>query len=451
MINQFNASLWGDEAFSAVLSKNTPLNIVKIIIKDTSPPLYNLTLHFWYKIFGLSETSIRLLSFSYYTLAIIFIYYIGKLVWNKKTGFIAALLSFLNPFFFIYAFEGRMYSTLALGVTASTYFFLKILHGKNKNLDILAYALSIDWALYSHHFAIFSLIPQIIWTAIEFLKRNKKTSVKIIKGMVLAALLYTPWLYPLYKQATMVASGFWLGKPTLVDLKNLIYEYLSEGIKNPKTQIPFINKELGRIALYLVIITFVIRRWHKNLEKSFFFVCWFFLPIITVWLLSQKMQSIFFNRYLLYTIPAAMILIASNRRKVTNLLIVLIIVSFSIIDINYFIHPTKRPFKDLANYIKSEKKEDTFIINWNSSAHHLWESKFYGINAPIYNPGKELPYYVGTAQMKNEDIIKEIPHNFKKIAAITSGSIEEVKINNYKTTSYQAFGDLKIVWLEKTN
>lgn len=53
--------------------------------------------------------------------------------------------------------------------------------------------------------------------------------------------------------------------------------------------------------------------------------------------------------------------------------------------------------------------------------------------------------------MKNEDIIKEIPHNFKKIAAITSGSIEEVKINNYKTTSYQAFGDLKIVWLEKTN
>lgn len=451
MINQFNASLWGDEAFSAVLSKNTPLNIVKIIIKDTSPPLYNLTLHFWYKIFGLSETSIRLLSFSYYTLAIIFIYYIGKLVWNKKTGFIAALLSFLNPFFFIYAFEGRMYSTLALGVTASTYFFLKILHGKNKNLDILAYALSIDWALYSHHFAIFSLIPQIIWTAIEFLKRNKKTSVKIIKGMVLAALLYTPWLYPLYKQTTMVASGFWLGKPTLVDLKNLIYEYLSEGIKNPKTQIPFINKELGRIALYLVIITFVIRRWHKNLEKSFFFVCWFFLPIITVWLLSQKMQSIFFNRYLLYTIPAAMILIASNRRKVTNLLIVLIIVSFSIIDINYFIHPTKRPFKDLANYIKSEKKEDTFIINWNSSAHHLWESKFYGINAPIYNPGKELPYYVGTAQMKNEDIIKEIPHNFKKIAAITSGSIEEVKINNYKTTSYQAFGDLKIVWLEKTN
>lgn len=293
MINQFNASLWGDEAFSAVLSKNTPLNIVKIIIKDTSPPLYNLTLHFWYKIFGLSETSIRLLSFSYYTLAIIFIYYIGKLVWNKKTGFIAALLSFLNPFFFIYAFEGRMYSTLALGVTASTYFFLKILHGKNKNLDILAYALSIDWALYSHHFAIFSLIPQIIWTAIEFLKRNKKTSVKIIKGMVLAALLYTPWLYPLYKQTTMVASGFWLGKPTLVDLKNLIYEYLSEGIKNPKTQIPFINKELGRIALYLVIITFVIRRWHKNLEKSFFFVCWFFLPIITVWLLSQKMQSIF--------------------------------------------------------------------------------------------------------------------------------------------------------------
>jgi len=120
MLNQFNASLWGDEAFSAVLSKNQPLEIIKIIIRDTSPPLYNLTLHFWYQIFGISEVSIRALSFTYFVVTILFVYLIAKLLWGKKTGIISAILTFLNPFFFTYAFEGRMYSILALGVTSST-------------------------------------------------------------------------------------------------------------------------------------------------------------------------------------------------------------------------------------------------------------------------------------------------------------------------------------------
>ncbi len=455
MTNQFNASLWGDEAFSAVLSTNSPTEIIKIIIRDTSPPLYNLTLHFWYKIFGVSEVSIRLLSFLYFVACLFFIYLIGKLIWDNKTGIVVALLSFLNPFFFTYAFEGRMYSILSLGVVASIYFFLKIISEKNKktkgDITIVAYTLSLDWALYSHHFAIFSIVPQVFWTFIEFLKGNKTGATRVIKGMILAALLYLPWIYPLYKQATMVASGFWLGKPTFVDLRNLIYEYLAEGIKNPSVKIPFINKELGNISLYMVIAAFLLRKWNIDIKKSLFFLSWFLVPIIVTWLVSQKMQSIFFNRYLLYTIPAAMILLGSNRRRVSNLILILIIICFVIIDFNYFIHPTKRPFRELSSYLKSETKQETFLINWNSSAHHLWESKFYGIDAPIYNPSGELPYYVGTAQMKSEDIIKEIPRNFQKIGAITSGPVEEVKIKNYKATSHKSFGDLKVVWLEKTN
>lgn len=455
MPNQFNASLWGDEAFSAVLSKNNPSDIIKIIIRDTSPPLYNLTLHFWYQIFGISEVSIRALSFTYFILTIIFVYLIGKLLWNKKTGLIAALVTFLNPFFFTYAFEGRMYSILSLGVSASMYFFLRIIKKEEKKQKekfpkwlIIAYALSVDWALYSHHFAVFAIFVQGIWMVFEFISGNRTGAKRVFKGLALAAIFYLPWIYPLYKQATMVASGFWLGKPNLIDLRNLIYEYLAEGIKNPDIKLPIIQKSLGQITLYLVFLTLILRKWHKSIKNTTFLISWFILPIIITWAVSQKMQSIFFNRYLLYTIPGFTLILASNRRKFSTLTLALIIIAFIIIDYNYFTHPTKRPFRELANYVKSSQNKEDFVINWNSSAHHLWESKFYGIDAPIYNPGKDLPYYVGTAQMTDKDIIKELPDK-KRIGVITSGPVEEVSIKNYSLESVNHFGELKFVWFKR--
>ena len=59
-MNQFTASLWGDEAFSAILSMKPIPEIISIIARDTSPPLYNLTEHIWFQIFGTSEIAVRI-------------------------------------------------------------------------------------------------------------------------------------------------------------------------------------------------------------------------------------------------------------------------------------------------------------------------------------------------------------------------------------------------------
>src|SRR5688572_4203836 len=129
--------------------------ILSIIARDTSPPLYNLTEHLAFKLFGTSEIVIRGLSFFYYLIAIFFVYKIAAHFWSRRTGLICALLTFFNPFFFIYAFEGRMYSILAMGVTASMYFFIK-----KRWLGHIIFTLI---ALYSHHFAIFALFIQALW------------------------------------------------------------------------------------------------------------------------------------------------------------------------------------------------------------------------------------------------------------------------------------------------
>jgi hypothetical protein len=329
-----------------------------------------------------------------------------------------------------------MYSLLALTVTASMYFFLK--------RNWVAYVVASVAALYTHHFAIFAIFVQGLWFLKEYFLGKKETAIPIFKSLLAIGILYLPWLIPLYNQTKMVGSGFWLGTPSLIDLRGLIYKFLAEGIPH----------SLAKPALYLTLGLVFLRRWGKDLEKSLFLLSWFLFPILATFVISQKFSSVFFDRYLLYTIPAAMLLLASNLRKISLPLAAGLVLFFLIIDTFYFTHPTKRPFKEFAAYVKEAQRGDDMLINWNSAAHHLWESKYYGIPAPIYTPGP-LPYYVGTALMAKEDIVSSLPsgreaRGINRIGAITSGPIEEVSIPGYTKSEAKEFGPLKIVWMLRT-
>jgi uncharacterized membrane protein len=432
MLIQFTASIWGDEGFSAILSMKSIPEILSIIARDTSPPLYNLTEHLVFNVFGNGEIVIRGLSFFYYLIAIFFVYKIAAYYWNRRTGVLAAALAFLNPFFFIYAFEGRMYSILAAAVTSSMYFFI--------TEQYLGYIFATTAALYSHHFSIFAIFIQGLWFLKKLVnKRERHEAFNIFKSFVVIGFLYLPWIIPLYNQTKMVAGGFWLGKPTLGDLRQLIYKYLAQGISHPYSQ----------YTLYVTFAILILRKWQKKVQSTFFLLLWFLGPILLTWLVSQKFQSIFYDRYLLYTIPAVAIVMVSNYRKISLILIALLLGMFATIDWQYFTHPTKLPFKELAAYVLEQKRGDDYLINWNSSAHHLWETKYYGIPAPIYIPGDgQLPYFVGTALMTPADISRSIPKGTYRIGVITSGSVDEVQIPLYTKSEVKEFGSLKIIWLQ---
>ncbi|MBN1169120.1 glycosyltransferase family 39 protein [Candidatus Woesebacteria bacterium] len=451
----FNQSIWGDEGFSAILSMKSLPQIIKIIATDTSPPLWNITEWIVFNTLGTDEVYIRGLSFLYFILTVFFVYKIGTLFYSKKTGFIVALLTFLNPFFFMYAFEGRMYSIMALGVTASMYFFLKIYY-RPKEISLLTkigYVFFTLWALYSHHFAFFAVFVQGLWWIKEMLFGKRITSKKVFKLFLITAIGYLPWLIPLYNQTKMVGGGFWLGTPDADALTNLISEYLALGNRSLSYTIPLLGVKFYDIVLYLVITTLAIRKWHRQIEKNIFLLLWFLGPILITYGVSQFFQSIFYNRYLLYTIPGAMIILGSGRRKyISTIPLFLTIVSFFVIDLHYFTHPKKLPFRQLGEYVSQTRQEGDITINWNSSAHHLWETKYYGFDSPIYIPeGGDLPYFVGTALMEERDILRSIPSNAKRVGVTTSGPIEEIELPGYteiKTARWEEKG-LKFLWLEK--
>lgn len=446
MQTQFNTSLWGDEGFSAILSMKSIPEIIRIIARDTSPPLWNISEHIVFQVFGADEVVIRGLSFSYFLLSVFFVYKIGNLLWSKRTGVLAAILTFLNPFFFIYAFEGRMYSILALGVTASMYFFIKIILNPNKIrlFNGVGYVMATLWAMYSHHFAIFGVFLQILWFLKEFFWGKRKLAISLLKLFIVVGIGYLPWLIPLYNQTRMVGSGFWLGTPTIYDLLAILGKYLGAGIPH----------SLRFVAPILTLSVILLRRWGKAQELDFFILSWFLLPIVTVWGISQFFQSIFFDRYLLYTIPGAMLICSSRARKLSGIFLGILLIIIVSIDSHYFTHPTKRPFRELASYVKETQQEGDFLINWNAASHHLWETKYYGIPAPIYLPERgELPFFVGTALMEEEDIIYEIPKNSVRVGVVTSGPVDEIVLPGYTEKEVKTFSptseggsDIKFIW-----
>lgn len=432
MPTAFNQSLWGDEAFSAILSMKSLPDLIKIISRDTSPPLWNLFEWVAFRLFGTGEIVIRSLSLIFYLTAAFFIYKIAVHYWNRKTALFALGLTLLNPFFFSYAFEGRMYSIMAAGVAASMYFFIK--------RKWVLYVIATLFALYTHHFAIFAIFVQGLWFLFEFFFGDRKAGVSMFKSFIAIGIGYVPWLLPLYNQAKMVGGGFWLGRPTLNDLGNLFSDYLGTGIKHP----------LAIYARDLTLVALALRVWTKDIKKSLFLVSWFVLPIILTWTISQKFSPIFYNRYLLYTIPAGMLILASNKRKYINYLLLVIMLLFAIIDWHYFTNPVKIPFRDLATYVKQTEVRGDFLINEDAGNHKLWESKYYGIPAPIYNPGAtELPFFVGTALMEKGDIVSTLPKDAKRLGIITYKNGSDIQFKGYAVLTEKRFGNLNFVWMRK--
>ena len=91
------------------------------------------------------------------------------------------------------------------------------------------------------------------------------------------------------------------------------------------------------------------------------------------------------------------------------------------------------------------------MINYNGKNHRLWESKYYGLEAPIYIPEGEPPLYVGTAQMVEGDKLRVLPDNPGRILVITSEKYEEVELDRPWVKYFQKeFGKLRVIYFRKS-
>lgn len=408
--------------------------MLSVVMKDTAPPLFYLVGYFWGQLFGYSEVALRSLSLLLMVLAAVFagltVYEIDK---DKTKGFLASGLAFFSPFLLTFAFEWRMYALLTFTVMASTYFFVA-----KKWLWYVIFALA---ALYTHHFAVFTVFGQGVWFLMsDFPFRKPKKWIGALKPFLWIVFGYSFWLYPMYIQIQRVkGGGFWLSVPTINDLADLLYRFATGGVA----------KNWRVLVSIMGIVLMASKEWGRVAKNWLGLLVIFSAPIFLSYLLSLVITPIFYDRYLLSSVVGSSVLMILGTKKKFVFVGLGLLLVYAFLSWRVFTNPTKRPFREFANYVKTEIRKDDFLLNWNGKAHHIWESKYYGIPAPIYTPNGPLPLYVGTAQMTKQDTIEELP-NRPRIGLIASEDPREIDLPGHEMSFLRQFGDLRFMWWTKT-
>ncbi len=208
-------SLWYDEGFSVHLATMSLREATAWTARDVAPPLYYYLLHFWLRLFGTSEAAARSLSALVGTLTIPAMYAVGRMLFGRLAGFLAAALVAASPLYIWYSQETRTYALLTfLGVVAA-WFLLKVLteqHARRRRWYWVGLLFAAAAASLSHMtgvllLAFFALAFLAGWAA--WVRRPKV----LAEGLAVAgtfALLHVPWILLAVRNLGMY-RGYWGG------------------------------------------------------------------------------------------------------------------------------------------------------------------------------------------------------------------------------------------------
>jgi mannosyltransferase len=149
-IGSWIPSFWGDEA-ATVVSAERPLSALwaELGRVDAVHGAYYLFMHFWIKLFGASELSVRLPSSIAVGVAVAGVVVLGTMLFSKRIAIIAAIVLVAIPRVNLDGVEGRSYaSTAAVAVWLTIFFVLLVRSRTPRRIVWVAYGLAIAFAIY---------------------------------------------------------------------------------------------------------------------------------------------------------------------------------------------------------------------------------------------------------------------------------------------------------------
>lgn len=402
-------SFWRDEAFSYFLAKKNIIEIIFLTAKDFNPPLYYFILHYWMKIFGSSEITLRSLSFIFFwaNIYVVFLFLNDVFKIKQRKAFLYLILFISNPLLLYYAFEARMYSMFAFLATLSYYAFFK----KNNRLYLLATIAG----LFTHYFMFLVVFSQLF-----FLIINKK-NINFVKSKIvfISLLVFSPWLIFFLSQNRFLNS-FWINKPHLKDglvLLGIIYTgneaafYSSGSIQKIQDNVIYFS-----LVLLVIIITGIYLYAKKLFKKNQSYFQLLFIWGIGISLavgLVSFIKPIYFPRYLIFTTVGLSLLIIFILEKLNIylravLFAILIVLTFSYqkIQIEY------RKKTDLRKALKeiqvlASKKDLIYTDDLD-----FFTAKYYLKNNEVFIYGKsfkDIPTYNGKILISEENVAIGLP------------------------------------------
>jgi mannosyltransferase len=300
---------WFDEAFSVEVARLTWPNFLHLLWwREANMSLYYMLLRVWLH-FGQSPYFIRSLSVLIATLTLPAIYWLGRLLFDRRVALIAAALFTFNAYDVRYSQEARSYSLFVLLATASSGLLVASLAEPSRGRRRGYIAASV-LAAYSHFYALLLIAAH--WLALKLTRRPQIA--EDLPGSPLRRAWWTIGLLVLPLLAFVAKTGAgpirWIHRPRLRDLVEF-FEHLCGSDHWPLA--------LLYVAACTVAASSVRQRlWKRDPSRDVwrlqFLLIWFFFPIVLTALLSFA-RPVFLGRYMIFCLPPLLILAAAGLER----------------------------------------------------------------------------------------------------------------------------------------
>ncbi|MBP7808760.1 MAG: glycosyltransferase family 39 protein [Bacteroidia bacterium] len=384
-----------DEPFSIYHAQGSFSDIVKYLKPTNNPPLFELILRVWIKLFGISAFSVRFLPMIFGSLAVIFIYKIGLRSFSFWVGVSAALLYSFSTHAIYYAHDCRVYTLFLLLSVVSVYYTSKIISNNFTKRDLVLLCFINVLLVYSHYFGFFIWFVEFI--GILLFSRKQWKSVFVL--FVIALVFFLPQLFNLVNQFLFSAKGgTWMKEPTgMESIYNMFWLF---------SNMPVVAVFCLLLIIGTVIQFFVVRKMELEsnlLVKRFIYLC-FFLPFVLMFLVSYKIP-IYNGRYLFFILPfyyLSISIMAESLFKNVKLKYALLATTVVLFILTVQLNPSKkREAKAVVEFVKQIKKPGDIVI---ICTHEFLTNFAYYYNQNIFKIIGEDEYTAIETKLRVENI-----------------------------------------------
>lgn len=358
--NLTDMSLHLDEA-AHVFHAQKPLGeLLAFSAQDPNPPLYNIVIGSWVKLFGVSVGSIRGFAVLFSSAAVITLFFFARKFLNIKAGVFASLLISVSSIHMFYAHDARVYPMVIFLTALSFYVYLRVLEKPNVGTFIAAILVNTA-LLYTHYVPVFALFVQFLYSHLYF-RKNRTGFLHYYVSQVIVLILVIPWV--LYNRAHMSAGKVsdWLPIPDWGSVRYVYNQFAGS------TEVLYLFMAILGIfgALFLVRL-FTKKTAEQEKGRSLLLLMWAFVPVIVDFVVSNLVFPAFHQRYLLYTTLGLYALVGYwiSMSKLGNWVQCMVVIGiFVVAGVNLDLNPSKNEdWKGAAKIAKEwETPRETAII-----------------------------------------------------------------------------------------
>lgn len=367
-------SLWHDEIHT--MNEANPILSLpevhdKVKAHEQMPPLYFYVMNLLFKIFGYTSLVARMFSAIIGVLGIYAMYLLGKKMFNKRVGLIAAALISINYFQLYYSQEARPYIFLFLFTILAFYYLIRYIKVPTLKNAIL-YGIISCLMIYSHFFGLFILFSQYLILLGFFLltEQKKKFFINSFVSVIITIILFIPAINIFIGISKI--EKFHLPPPSIDIFTKFFKDF-------------FGHSEFVLTMISLLIIFYFIKLskekdtpiTYKSIVENktvFSFVIlapWIVIGILIPLVRSYLVVPMLENRYFMALLPAIIVLLAiaisEFKNRIVQIGFVLIFIIFSFIDIDivkkHYDRYHKEQWKEVSKFVIDNNKNDDVLVS----------------------------------------------------------------------------------------